>query len=273
MNIRPMKPENVDVSKINFSDLKTLDNGAKLIYMNYGKVPIYIQTPEFDIPFDTGSFYEDKPGTGKFAVKVSLNGHDSDKKVKSFHDMLEKIDQYLIESAVKHGAPWFKKPKLTSEVASELYTKMLKVSVDDEGEPDGRYPPSFSFKIVKRDGKVLCKVFDEEQNEVNVDNSDEDGYIDLENSFKKNTKVKMLLKCNGIWIASGKFGYTWRAEQIRIKVPPSFDNYAFIPSDDEDDREEVTKDGVSQKDFIESSESSDDDEDVVVKKPSKSKKM
>ena len=34
----------------------------------------------------------------------------------------------------------------------------------------------------------------------------------------KGAMVKVVLKCNGIWIANGKFGCTWRA-QIRVKVP------------------------------------------------------
>jgi hypothetical protein len=177
----------------------------------------------------------------------------------------------LVEAASKNGPQWFKKKQLSSEVAKELYTKMLRVSVDEDGEPDGRYPPSFAFKIVKRDGKVHCKVFDKDHNEINVDSTEgEDQPLDLETAFKKNTKVKMLLKCNGIWIASGKFGYTWRAEQIRIKMPASFDNYAFLPSDEEEMEDVSTE---QKKDLIESSEddttnvsSESDNEEVVVKK-------
>lgn len=277
MNITPLKPASINLKNITFSEPKSLDSGAKLVFMNYGRSPIYVQTPEFEIPFDTGSFYEDKPGTGKYAIKVSLNGHDSDPKVKEFHDMLAKLDEQLVNTASQNGPQWFKKKQLSPEVAKELYTKMLRVSVDEDGEPDGRYPPSFAFKIVKRDGKVHCKVFDEEHNEINVDSTEsETPPLDLETAFKKNTKVKMLLKCNGVWIASGKFGYTWRAEQIRIKMPASFDNYAFLPSDDEDCGDVSTE---QKKDLIESSDedtsnvsSESDNEEVVVKKPRKNAK-
>jgi len=281
MNITPLKPENIDVSKISFSDPKMLDSGAKHLWINHERSPIYVQTPEFDIPFDTGTFYEEKPGTGKFAIKVSLNGYDSDPKIKKFHDMLEKLDEHLINSATENSPKWFKK-KLSKEVTQELYTTMLRISKDEDGEPNGRYPPSFAFKINKRDGQVLCKVYDSDQKEVNVNNPPSDGetdsdFLDLEKAFKKNTKVKMLLKCNGIWIASGKFGYTWRAEQIRIKVPASFDNYAFIPSDDEDNDEgggaSTSSTEPKPKELIESSdESESEDEEVVVKKTPKTSK-
>ena len=52
--------------------------------------------------------------------------------------------------------------------------------------------------------------------------------------FKKGTKVKMVLRCNGIWIASGKFGCTWRAEQIKITPAMGFNDYAFLEDSDEE---------------------------------------
>ena len=45
--------------------------------------------------------------------------------------------------------------------------------------------------------------------------------------FKKGTKVKMILECNGLWIASGRYGCTWKAVQIRIDAPQSLSGYAF----------------------------------------------
>ena len=116
---------------------------------------------------------------------------------------------------------------------------MVKVSVDDEtGEPNGKWAPKFQFKIVKRDGKVLADCYD--SNKVQLETGGEDA-VNLETMFKKGTKVKMILKCNGLWIASGKFGCTWKAEQIKIVTPVGFSGYAFDDSDDDDDGVELSR--------------------------------
>ena len=78
---------------------------------------------------------------------------------------------------------------------------MVKVSLDSEtGEPNGKWAPTFAFKIVKRDGKVLCDCYDSDKKELVLEG---DNAVDLETMFKKGTKVKMILRCNGLWIASG----------------------------------------------------------------------
>ena len=48
-----MKPSSIDFSKITFSAPKTLDNGGKMIYLNYngGVNPLYVQTPEGELSF------------------------------------------------------------------------------------------------------------------------------------------------------------------------------------------------------------------------------
>ena len=54
----------------------------------------------------------------------------------------------------ENSQSWFRKAKLSDETLKELYTPMVKVSTDPEtGEPNGKYPDSFAFKINKRDGK------------------------------------------------------------------------------------------------------------------------
>ena len=49
--------------------------------------------------------------------------------------------------------------------------------------------------------------------------------------------MKAVLRCNGIWLANGKFGCTWKAEQVRVKVNESGLD-AFAIRDESDDEEE-----------------------------------
>ena len=236
---KPQKAQNVDTSSISYSAVKSLPSGAKIIYLNYNGGPLFVQTPEMTIPYDSGTYYSDNDTSGKYAIKASMEGHKDNPQMKAFHDMLETMDQTIMESGIENSLAWFKKKSLTPEIAKELYTPMVKVSIDSEtGEPNGKWAPTFAFKIVKRDGKVQCDCYDSDKKEVNLEGENS---VDLSTMFKKGTKVKMILKCNGLWIASGKFGCTWRAEQIKINSPIEYSGYAFADSDDEDGGHELTR--------------------------------
>jgi hypothetical protein len=253
----PQKPQNVDFSKVTFSGVKSLPSGAKIIYLNYDGASLFVQTPEMTVPYDSGTYYPDNDSSGKYAVKVSMDGFQSDGPMKNFHDMLQSMDQKIMDSGMENSLAWFKKKSLSADIAKELYNNMIKVSVDSEtGEPNGKWAPTFAFKVVKRDGKVQCDCYDADKNELALSG---DGAVDLESMFKKGTKVKMILKCNGLWIASGKFGCTWRAEQIKINSPIEYSGYAFDDDDEEESNVVSQSVEVEQSDnFVESEEESDD---------------
>ena len=279
---KPVKASEVDTSSLKFSKVNTLQSGARIIYLNHKAdyAPLFVQTPEVKVPFDSGTYYPDNDTSGKFSVKVSMDNIDTNESMKQFHDMLTNIDDQLIKTGIERSAEWFKsqqwfKKKGTSEEkVADNYTRMVKVSLDPETqEPNGKWAPSFGFKIVKRDGKVQCDCYDSDKNEL-VTSGEE--AVDLETMFKKGTKLKMIIKCNGIWISNVGWGCTWRAEQIKIDVPAGFSGYAFDDSDDEDSGveltrqqsvvtdSEVSKEVVSkpvETNFVESSDGEDEDEE------------
>ena len=106
-----MKPTDFDVTSVKYSPVKTYTSGAKAVYMNINEGPIHLQVPELDIPFDSGTYYPsgDDDGFGKFAIKTSLKGYDSDAKIKEFHDKLLELDQKICDDAMKNSQSWFKK--------------------------------------------------------------------------------------------------------------------------------------------------------------------
>jgi hypothetical protein len=53
------------------------------------------------------------------------------------------------------------------------------------------------------------------------------GYQEVSNLLAKGSSVKLLLKCNGLWFSPQGFGCTWKAEQMKVKVPETLDEYAF----------------------------------------------
>lgn len=271
MSAQPVKASQVNVDSITFSDVRTNKAGGKTIYLNNeDRSSLFIQTPELEIPFDSGNFWpnEKNPGSGKYDVRVQLKEWNVEgTPTKDLYDMLCNLDEKVKEEALKESLAWFKKKKLTMDGIESSYTPMVKFSIDSEtGEPDGKYPPTFRFKITQYDGSVQCMCWKHGSKEpMNVNDPEKEGYVKLgincpygskvphEGVFKKGTKVKMVLRCNGIWITNGNFGCTWAAQQIRIKSQPTFNNYAFL--DDTDEEVEVAE--TTEKldtNFVESSE-------------------
>jgi hypothetical protein len=257
---KPMKPEEIEHSKVSYSDVKTLDNGAKICYLNYDGGPLYIQTPELSLPFDS-TYYPEGSDGGKVPVKVNvpIKNADDGSAMKNFHDALIKLDTKIMKDASENSLAWFKKKSLSLDTIENLYTPQIRVSVDAEtGEPNDKWDPQFPFKIVKRKNKWMCKFYDESKSKMSIDCSDVNDGSELVNKLKKGSKVKLLIKCMGIWIASGKFGCTWRAEQMIVTTPESLDDFAFR-SDDEDEE---------HSNFIDS----DDEEEEVVQPKKRSVK-
>ncbi len=276
-----MNPSKIDISNITFSTPKTLDNGGKMLFLNYGGgiAPLYVQTPEVEIPFDP-SYFSDNEKSGKYSVKFSMKGLDENKSMKDFHTWACSMDELLLKKAAENSQSWFKKPKLSHDTLKELYTPMVKVSLDQEtGEPNGKWPDSFGFKVIKRDGKFKdFSIYDKNAVVFDVEGTTENP-TDISRLITKGAHIKSVLKCNGIWIANGKFGCTWRAEQIRVKVPEGgLRDFAIMSdSDDEDDRVETVTTG---KTLVEDSTESDDNEDEpepepepVKEKPKKVRKV
>ncbi len=264
---------NFKVNNVSFSAVKSLENGGKMIYMNNGEGinPIYIQTPEMKIPFDANYFADDGKdesvsNSGKYSFSLSMDNIDDDEKMKALHDVMTSLDEYIKKEAKKNCSSWFKKPKMSEETINELYTPIVKVSIDQEtGEPNGAWAPKIAFKVKKKDGKfVKFSVYDKSKTYFDIDKVTENP-VDIRNVIMKGALVKVVLKCNGIWIANGKFGCTWVAEQMRIKVPEGgLRDFAIMSDSDEEEEEEKVE--SSGKPLM--IEDSDDDDDEEVKEPS-----
>lgn len=242
-----MLAKEIDVNKVKYSELKTLDNGAKIAYVNYGDGinSIYLQTPELTFPFDN-QFFTEGEGSGKFQCKVSLN--KSNPATAELVEKLEEMDNKIMEDAMKNSMTWFKKSKMSQEVVEEKYTPIVRYSKDSEtGERSEKYPPQLAFKVVQRSGKYQCKFFDETAKKINVDNAEGENYQDVNNLLAKGCSVKLLLKCNGLWFSPSGFGATWKAEQMKVKVPETLEEYAFRDDDDT---------------FVESEDSGEEEEEV-----------
>ena len=261
-----MKASNVDISKITLSGVKTMDNGGKMIYLNYdgGINPLLVQTPEVDIPFDLDVAKAEE--WGKYNVQCNLKDIEGNPGVKAFHDKLLELDEHIKTQAMANSVAWFKKKKMTEETIDSLYTPQVKLSYDSEtGEPNGKYPPKFGFKITRKDKKVACMLYDNKKNVFDV-NRETENPVAIENVLMKGALIKAVLRCNGVWLANGKFGCTWRAEQVRVKIPEgALKAFAVLSDSDSDDEDEPKEqnliDDSSEEDNKSEEEKVDEEED------------
>ena len=254
-DFRPVLAKDFDPSKVNFTNSRVMGSGAKLFFLEYNGGPLVIQSPDMPVTFDPQVF-EEGPDA-KYSVKTSLNM--SNEQCKEFYEKMSQFDDRLKQLGKENSQEWFKKKNMSDEVVDSMYTQCVKEHIDQEtGEPSGRYPPSFSFKVKKKEGNILCRCFDENREELNFNNPDTDNHVMVVDVLKKNSSIKGLFKCDFIWHSPGKFGCTWSAQQLKVKVAKSFsDGYAFM----DDDEEGKDDERISQAQIIESDE--EDEEEVV----------
>ena len=247
-------PNELKMDDVTFGDVKSMNNGGKIIYVNHNGGNLNLQTPELRLPFDVNAFSE-AGKDDKFTITCALEKYDSDKAVMEFFEKLVEMDDKVKAHAKENSVTFFKKAKISDETIEELYNPIVKVSRDTEtGEPNGKWPPNIKVKIAKKDGKFQCKLYDNKKNMFDI-NGNTDKPDDITDLLVKNTRCKMLIQCTGVWVINGKFGCTWKVVQSRLNVAvKDLDDYAFRET--EDDVQFVESDGDSDDD-----DDDDDDDD------------
>ena len=237
-----VKGKNINASKLTFSAPKVLDNGAKLVYMNYDGGRFTVQTPWMGMPWSMSSYTEDK--YPKHSVTLSFRGHDEGGEMQKFHENLMAVEQQIIQAGVDNCVQWFKKKNLSSDVVSNLFNPIIRVSTDkNTGLPDGKYPPTIRLKVPQRDGVWEPKVYDKDGNQYRV--NDRDSGDNMEDLLVKGTKIRCMMQCVGLWIASGNYMCQWKLTRAEVDVPEGSGNHSFLPDSDDEDGDEVVASGDS----------------------------
>ena len=186
---------------------------------------MYVQTPEMYLPFGLSS-WENK----KFNIDLSFNNPlEGNQKV--FSDMLDAFDKKIVKDALDHSADWLKKKFKPKDlpILQEFYSSPVRRSKNDEGELDGKFPPTLRVKVYKnRDDTWVPEVFDSNKVQIAV----EEGLV-------KKAKVKCLAQLQSVWVAGGNnFGVSWSLHQAKV-LPGSQmglkKGYNFIEDSDEDE--------------------------------------
>jgi len=260
--------KNIDVSNITVSKPNVLENGAKLIYVNYtGEKKFRIQTPKMVLPFGLNAYTEGP--FPKYSVEMSYRETDStdakevknNMKIKQLHDKMLEIENKLIDVATENATSWFKLPKAKASrdiIRSKFLPSIVKVSIDkNTGEPDGKYPPTTKLKLYNKNDNWGVKLFDMNNMEsLNV--NDAEG-PDMENVLVQNTRMKGIISCVGIWIGSGTFMCQWALSEAQLDVPEQANGKSgFVPDSDDEEESEDEEENPNASTMV--PDSDDDDE-------------
>jgi len=248
-------PKNVDVSKLRYSELRSLSSGAKTVYVNYGVEKLTIQTPVLSVPYGIGEPYEVKEAlkTGaavpekekKYDLTVSFRGIDENPKVKSFHDKMKEIENKVIDDAFTNRLAWFKDDfDGNKSFVSKLFTPIVKIDKDpNTGKPVGKYPPTFKAKLPydNKSNTFMFDSFDMENNELDFNS--------IINNLK-GAKAQLIIQLTGIWFAGGKYGCSWKVVSAKFQLQQSSkfsfvqDSDAEVDNDDEEEEEDIVDSDV-----------------------------
>ena len=273
-----VKGKNVSMASVTVSAAKALDNGAKLVYVNYNGGRFNIQTPPMDLAWDVNCY--DEGPYPKYSCEVSFKGMDEESKqgqeLKGFHDKMLELEEKLIDEGVKNGAPWFKlaKNKVNKDVISSKFGPIIRVSKNKEGEADGKWPSTMRLKIQFKDDKFGCKLVDTTGDQYLI-NKPDSGH-NIEDILVKGARVKCIIQCVGMWIASGNYMCQWQLARAEVEVPEGMVADEFLPESDEEE-EPVPKMLVDSDDEQESpvpaleNKLEDSDEETKIKTKPKPK--
>lgn len=262
-------PKNIDVSKIRYSELRSLSSGAKTVYVNYGSEKLTIQTPVVSIPYGIGEPFEAKEaaknGTSildkdkKYDLTVSFRGMDENPKVQMFHDKLKEIETKIIDDAFANRLSWFKDDfDGNKSFVSKLFNPIVKIDKDpNTGKPVGKYPPTFKVKL-PYDNKINKFSFDC----YDMDNEELD-FSSIMNKLK-GAKTQLIVQLTGIWFAGGKYGCSWKVVSAKFQLHQN-SKITFI-QDSDAENVEVDEDDDIEADILphlppQSSQKFDDEEE------------
>ena len=214
---------------ISFGKHKPNTNGGYNIELTIGNgsEEILIQTPKMRAPFGIST---DKTNPFKKSLDISFQGMDVNPSIKSFRDMVERVDKMIIDYALKNSKTFFKK-ELARDVIAEYYYSGIKLSKKEQ------YSDTFKFKVLYikpnpdknlPNGKYLTSFWStkgDEQTDTHLDRGD---------------SVKCLIKPQMLWVANRSFGVTWVCTQVCIHKQQKVSGFSFKKTGDTDDEAEET---------------------------------
>jgi len=219
--------KNFTTNSLANEDVKTNSLGGKVVYLKYnGQKRLTMQTPLVSAPFGLSTYTDEKTGITKYSIDMSFKGMDNDPKIKTFHDKMQEMDNWILSLAEKNSKEWLGK-KMSKEVVEALYRPIVKLAKDPE-----KYAPTMKMKITNgRNGEMSVEAFDSKRERIDM------------KEITQGSRIRCLIEASSIWFVNKQFGVSWRLVQTEVHKPDRISGFSFMEeSDDEDEYDEVTDD-------------------------------
>lgn len=208
------------------SNVRHLDTGGKMVWLSHtgsqpdaGSGPIILQTSQMRSPNGIRG-WENEGAPTKYSMELVLDPAGTE-----YKKLLE-FDQKILDIACNTKNKWIK--KASKEVLDALYNPTVRVPRDKEtDEVTDKWPVTFKLTIPQRDGGFVCELWDNKRKMLDVADF-------IKSGSGRNCLVTVIAQCTGIWVAGGKFGTTWKAQQILVHSSSnsSLQSFAFIGGSD-----------------------------------------
>ena len=213
-----------DPSTVNEASVKHLDTGGKMVWLTHvgGKeahsTPIILQTGQMRTTSGIRC-WENEGAAPKYSMELVLEAGTLE------YEKLMEFDQRIVDIACATKNKWIK--KATREVLDALYHPSVRVPRDkDTDEVTDKWPVTFKVSLPQRNGGFQCELWDNKRTRLDIPEF-------ISSGAGRNAHVTVITQCTGIWVAGGKFGTTWKAQQILVHSTSSSNlrSFAFIGGD------------------------------------------
>ena len=215
-----------DPDTVNESSVRHLDTGGKMVWLNHTgsgndghTTPIILQTGQLRSP--SGIRCWDNDGSPpKYSMELVI-----DPSTTEYNKLLE-FDKRILDIACSTKNKWIK--KASREVLDALYHPAVRIPRDKEtDEITDKWPITFKVSIPHRNGAFQCELWDNKRTMIDIPEF-------VSSGAGRNSYVTVIAQCTGIWVAGGKFGTTWKAQQILVHSTSnsSLRSFAFLGAED-----------------------------------------
>jgi hypothetical protein len=244
-----VKANNLDLSKVTFSDVKTDNHGRKMVYVNMNNGKILVQTPKMYAPNGVKRWRKQDAINNKddkYEMELSFYGeagtNKNSEEIREFREKWEAFDDLIKQKVIEKSKEWLSMPKLDlTTLESVMYTPMVKVPKDKEGN-ELPYPSRIRAKIDREmdstgnyTGRFLCNkkfktevlLFDENKDrlEMNEDNA--------ESVVPKGSQVVSILELVYLSLSKTTISTKWKLVQAKVfRNKDTITSYAMLDEDD-----------------------------------------
>jgi len=234
-----LKPQHIDLSKITFGEIVTNKHGGKSCRVQLDGRDLMIETPRMKLPYGISVNIEKdtsgKPIQGKnpkynldlsFAgFELNDQGEPADKAVRELFEKMEGLHNLLIKAVHKNAESWLGLSECNEAIAKAFVRDTIKYSKDKITKKiNNKYAPTLRGKLAFWDNKFSALAYDENKQLI----------PDLKSALVARGEARTILKLEGVNIAQGKCGFSFKIIQIRVYRPVGLPAYAFVDDDDED---------------------------------------